>query len=120
MSDIAATIFLIIGATFILIAGVGLVRLPDSLCRAHALSKALTFGICIMLLAFLAKAEDAATVVKVLLAIGFQLLTIPLAGHIFALYAYKIQGETCLAHKSHPAESTFLGNSSSASEENAP
>lgn len=89
MAEFVASLLLITGVFFVLTAAVGILRLPDTLCRAHALSKALTFGISLMLLGLLLFAESIFVGIKIIAAIGFQFLTIPLAGHIFGLYAQK-------------------------------
>ena len=78
---------IIAGSLFILIAGIGIVKLPDTLCRAHALSKAGTLGIGLILMAFLVIIGTYGTAAKILIVICFNLITIPLSGHIFARYA---------------------------------
>ena len=75
MTDFAVNLLLLIGAAFILIAAIGVVRFPDFLARMHAVSKATTFGLGCMLLAILA---------KVGFAIVFIFLTIPVAAHLIA------------------------------------
>lgn len=89
MSELVTVIFLISGSCFILIAAIGILNMPDVLCRAHALTKALTLGISLMLIALFGKFGTYSSGLKVILAIMFQLFTIPLSGHIFALYAYR-------------------------------
>lgn len=89
MSDYIEAFFLLIGSGFILTAGVGILRLPDILCRSHALSKALNLGIALILIALFWVIGTFAAGIKVFLAVLFQLITIPIAGHIFALYAYR-------------------------------
>ena len=54
MSELFSACFLLGGAVFIFIGSLGVARLPDVLCRAHALSKALTLGIALMLITFMA------------------------------------------------------------------
>jgi multicomponent Na+:H+ antiporter subunit G len=89
--DILAAVFLLGGAFFVLVSAIGIVRLPDMLCRAHALAKAMTLGISLMLgglwLSLLLGAE--VNGLKLLLAVGFQLLTIPVASHLLSLLAWE-------------------------------
>jgi multicomponent Na+:H+ antiporter subunit G len=59
------------------------------LCRAHALAKATTFGICLMLAALWISLGNEIAGLKLLLVITFLFLTIPLAGHLVALLAYR-------------------------------
>lgn len=78
---------LVLGGGFILIAGIGIVRFPDVLARAHALSKALTLGLSLILIVLFTVTGTSAAGVKVFLVVTFQFLTIPIAAHVFALYA---------------------------------
>jgi len=78
----------VIGCFFMLVAGVGIIKFPDAYCRAHALGKAMTLGIIFLLLALGFLVESVAWW-KVALGIGFQLVTIPVASHLFCLVAYR-------------------------------
>ena len=82
-------LFLIIGMLFILIGTIGIITLPDVLCRAHAVSMALVLGISLMLLGLWVHLGTEAAGLKILLAISFQFGTTPVAGHLFGFYAYK-------------------------------
>ena len=77
--------FMLLGAVFILIGTIGVYRLPDVLCRAHALTKAITLGICSILFAALLHLWSTVEGWKILLVILFQMLTIPISGHLLAL-----------------------------------
>jgi multisubunit Na+/H+ antiporter MnhG subunit len=59
------------------------------LCRAHALAKASTFGITLVLIALWIALGDDISRLKILLVIAFSLLTIPLTGHLIALLLYR-------------------------------
>jgi len=87
MSELFTDFFLIAGSGFIFIGALGLLKFPNPLMRAHALSKAMLLGISLILLALLPTLESYAAIIKALLAIAFLILTIPIAGHIFALYS---------------------------------
>jgi multicomponent Na+:H+ antiporter subunit G len=87
MSEFITAFFLVLGSIFIFIGALGILKFPNALMRAHALSKAMLLGISLVLLALIPSLETYAEVIKVLLAIGFLILTIPIAGHIFALYS---------------------------------
>lgn len=78
-----------IGATFALVAAVGLLRLPDVLSRLHAATKATTLGTIGLLsgTALLIPAADVA--VKVAVAIAFQILTAPIAAHVIGRATYR-------------------------------
>lgn len=89
MIDLLASLLLMGGAVFMLIAAIGLVRLPDVLCRSHALAKASTLGIFSMLLGLWVELGVAAVGLKIVLAIFFQVATIPVASHLVSLLALK-------------------------------
>ncbi len=89
MQMLLTSLLLLSGTAFMLIAAIGMVRLPDVFCRAHALTKAITIGLSLLLLALWCHRGDQLTGFKVLLAIAFQFLTVPVAGHLFGLLAYQ-------------------------------
>ena len=83
-----AGFLLLLGAFFVLLAAVGLFRLPDLYLRMQAATKASTFGVIAMMLAVAAHFGDAATSVEVALVIVFFLLTSPVAAHAIGRAAY--------------------------------
>ena len=86
--EIFSSLLLLAGSSLTLIATIGILRFPDVLCRAHALTKAMTLGIMLLLLAlWVSLGEEVG--LKVLLAIGFQFLTIPVSGHLLGLIVLK-------------------------------
>ncbi len=87
-SQLLALLFALTGAFFLVVAGIGVLRLPDAYCRSHALGKAMTLGLSCLLLAMGCAIPDLAWW-KVALAIAFQLVTIPVASHLFCLIAYR-------------------------------
>jgi len=87
--DILTAVCLVLGCVWILIASIGLVRLPDLLCRSHAMGKAMTLGITLVLLAVGIHLGLEQAGLKVFLAILFQFLTIPVAGHLLSLLAFR-------------------------------
>lgn len=94
MIGILTIILTLAGVALILIGAIGMLRLPDVLCRSHAMTKALTLGIFFMLLGLWAfKAGDSAGLSlqgpgwKIILAIMFQILTIPISGHLVSRLA---------------------------------
>ncbi len=83
-----AALLAVAGGFFLMVAGVGVLRLPDAYCRSHALGKAMTLGIICILLAMGLSIPGLAWW-KVALAVVFQLVTIPVASHLFCLIAYR-------------------------------
>lgn len=89
MRDTLVCLTLFTGSILMLFASIGLVRFRDALCRAHALAKATTFGICLMLAGFWIAFDDAVSGLKIMLVICFLLLTIPLASHLVCLLSHR-------------------------------
>jgi multicomponent Na+:H+ antiporter subunit G len=79
---------LIGGLCFTAVAALGVLRLPDLYCRAHALGKAMTLGMVCFLLA-LGFSVPEASWFKIIVAIAFQFVTIPVASHLLCLAAYR-------------------------------
>lgn len=89
MSDLISGFFLIIGAFFILIAGLGLVRFPDIYTRMHAVSKSMSLGIGSILIAAVIQFASWTVAIKSLLIILFLFLTLPVATQILSYVAYR-------------------------------
>ena len=90
IGNIFTAIFLLAGSALTLVATIGILRLPDVLCRAHALTKAMTMGISLLLLAlWIHMGEEVG--LKVAIAIIFQFLTIPVSGHLLGLIVLRKQ-----------------------------
>lgn len=87
---------LVAGLFFMAVAAIGIARLPDVYCRAHAVGKAMTLGVILMLLG-LGLVLDVDWW-KIWLAIAFQLLTTPVASHLFCLVAYRKRVRRWSAH----------------------
>ncbi|BET68788.1 hypothetical protein ASA1KI_37060 [Opitutales bacterium ASA1] len=81
-------VFLSFGLVFIVVAAVGLVRLPDVYCRSHALGKAFTLGINSMLIGLWCKLGEGGFGLKVALIVFFLFVTIPVATHLILRLAY--------------------------------
>jgi multicomponent Na+:H+ antiporter subunit G len=85
----ALEIFLMVGgALFMLLAAIGVVRLPDVLLRMSATSKASALGTIMILVAFAIAVDHLGVVTRVIAAIAFILLTVPVAGHLISRAAY--------------------------------
>jgi multicomponent Na+:H+ antiporter subunit G len=87
MSEIVTSILVLSGVFLILTGGIGVLRLPDLLCRSHAVTKALTLGIFLMLLGLWLHLAEEGRGLKIVLAIVFQMLTIPITGHLVSRLA---------------------------------
>jgi multicomponent Na+:H+ antiporter subunit G len=77
------------GAFFILIAGLGLVRMPDLFLRMSASTKAATLGVGCTLLGVALYFGDFTTFIRAVAIIVFLLLTAPVAAHLIGRAAYQ-------------------------------
>lgn len=87
--EVLAAVPLLLGAALIALAGVGLVRLPDPLTRATAVSKAASLGVVLVLLAVLLADPEPRTVILVGLILIAHLVTSPLSGLALGRAAYR-------------------------------
>src|SRR5690606_1591453 len=87
--EIVTCAMLLGGSLLMLMAALGIQRFADPLCRAHALSKASTLGICLILGAHWISMDDEIAGLKILLIIVFSLLTLPLSSHLIAAFAFQ-------------------------------
>lgn len=85
-----ASILMLIGALFVLIAAIGVVRLPDLLMRMHAATKAGTLGAGLLLGAVMVSLPEPSVVVRAAAVIVFMLITAPIAAHVIARAAYHV------------------------------
>jgi len=78
----------IIGTALMSLGSLGVYRMPDVYCRMHALSKATTLGVSGVLAALAFELGDVAGLTKLILAIFFFLLTVPVSTHAIGRAAY--------------------------------
>jgi len=82
-------LLLVSGALFMLLAGVGLVRLPDLYTRMSATSKAATLGASLVLLGAALHFGTVAAAGRALVIVAFLFLTAPLAAHAIGRAGYR-------------------------------
>jgi monovalent cation/proton antiporter MnhG/PhaG subunit len=88
MNEILSSALVIIGATFALLAGVGVVRMPDLFTRMQASTKASTLGIGCIVGAVAVHFGELAITTRAVATILFVFLTAPVAAHMIARAAY--------------------------------
>jgi multicomponent Na+:H+ antiporter subunit G len=88
LNQILSLSFVLIGALFMLLAGWGLLRMPDLFLRMSAATKASTLGAGFMLLGAALYFPDLGTISRSLATIIFIFLTAPVAAHRIARAAY--------------------------------
>lgn len=89
VADIAGLAFMLAGALLCLLAGIGLLRLPDVLTRMHAATKPQSFGLLLVLIGAGLWLRGFVDVSTLLLVGVFQLLTSPVAAHMVGRAVYR-------------------------------
>ena len=88
-ADVAAAVCILTGAVLCLLAGIGLLRLPDVLTRMHAGTKPQTFGLLLVLIGAGLRLRSGVDLGTLLLVGLFQLLTVPVAAHMVGRAGYR-------------------------------
>lgn len=88
MTDVITGLFLIVGAAFMLVAALGVWRMPDLLTRMHATTKAGVLGAGLMLVGAAVHFGQVGVIVRVVAIIGFIMLTAPVAAHMIGRAGY--------------------------------
>lgn len=89
MQELLSAIVMVIGAILIVIAMIGIVRFPDVFCRAHAVGKGLTFGLMVLLIGLWLDPHSEVSGLKIVAAIFFQFVTLPVASHLLSRLSYE-------------------------------
>lgn len=88
MSDWIVSILLLAGATFMLLAAVGILRLPDLPTRMHASTKAGAMGAMFTMAGVAVYFADPVVMARAVAIIIFILLTAPIAAHVIGRAGY--------------------------------
>ena len=91
MLEIITSVLLLIGAFFILVGSIGLVRLPEFFMRLHAPTKASTLGVGGILLASMAFALNEGVLIHELIITLFVFVTAPVSANLMAQAALHLQ-----------------------------
>ncbi len=82
-------LMILLGASFMLLAAIGVLRLPDVWMRMHASTKSATFGIgCMAFALTVSHLHDLGVVMRSIIIIGFVFQTAPVAAHMIGRAAY--------------------------------
>lgn len=87
MRELVIALCLVTGVFLMITAAVGLLRLPDLYCRSHAVAKASSLGVFLLLIALWLDLAPEVSGLKLALAIFFQVLTIPVSSHLVGMLA---------------------------------
>lgn len=82
MIEIIAGLCLLLGTFFVVVASIGILRLPDLYIRMHAATKAGTVGLTFFLLPVALLLQDITVLSRVAGTLFFVVLTSPLAAHL--------------------------------------
>lgn len=88
MTDILAALLMTGGTFLMLVAAVGLLRFPDLYTRMHAVTKAGTLGIGLMLISAAVAFWDLSVTARALAALLFVFLTAPVSAHMIGRAGY--------------------------------
>lgn len=77
-----------IGAVFMLVAAIGVLRMPDVYMRMHSSTKSATFGVSFVMAGVALYFWDFAIAVRALAVVVFFFITAPVAAHLIARAAY--------------------------------
>jgi len=88
MNEIITAVLLVLGSLFSFVAALGMLRLPDTVIRMHAATKAGTLGAGLILIGEAFFYADFGISLRALAAITFLLLTAPVAAHLIGRAAY--------------------------------
>jgi multicomponent Na+:H+ antiporter subunit G len=83
-ADVLSWIFLLAGAVFTLIGGIGVLRMPDVFTRLHASGVSDMLGAGFVLVGLMFQAGFGLALIKVVLLLGFFAITSPTAAHVLA------------------------------------
>jgi multicomponent Na+:H+ antiporter subunit G len=86
--DLLSTVLVVTGASFVLLASVGLHRFDDLFSRIHAATKATTLGLLLAALGASLQVVGAGNAAKLLLACLLQLVSAPVSAHMVGRAAY--------------------------------
>ncbi|MDZ7269033.1 MAG: monovalent cation/H(+) antiporter subunit G [candidate division KSB1 bacterium] len=88
MADLFSLMLMLTGAVFMLLAAVGVLRMPDLYLRMSAISKAATLGVICVLLGAALHFADFAISARIIAIVVFLILTAPVAAHKIGRAAY--------------------------------
>lgn len=84
IAEVLSWVFIVAGSVFVLIGGIGLIRLPDFYTRIHAAGITDTMGAWLILIGLMFTAGWTLITVKLFMLLFFLAATSPLASHALA------------------------------------
>lgn len=88
IQTVISTILLTLGALLMLLAGIGILRMPDVFLRMSATSKAATLGVILIMVAAAVYFNDLGVTARAIGIVIFIILTVPISAHMIGRAAY--------------------------------
>jgi multicomponent Na+:H+ antiporter subunit G len=88
MTGTIIAVFAVIGSLFVLLAAIGVTRMPDLYMRMSTVTKASTLGLALLLVAAVIELDTWTALAKALAIIVFGFITSPVAAHMISRAAY--------------------------------
>lgn len=86
--EMVVAVLVILGAAFMCLAGLGILRMPDLFTRMHASTKGASLGVALLLVAAVFVFQDLTVAAKAFVTTAFIFLTAPVAAHMLGRAAY--------------------------------
>jgi multicomponent Na+:H+ antiporter subunit G len=87
--DVLSAVLLLSGVAFAVVAGLGMLRLPDVFSRMHAATKPSTLGLALILSGAALRVENGGDAATLVLIGAFQFLTVPVGAHMIGRSSYQ-------------------------------
>ena len=91
LKDLITAALLLIGAFFMFVGSVGLVRMPDLFMRMSATTKSVTLGVSFMLLGAAAHFGELGLGARIVATVAFVFITAPISAHMIGRAGYARQ-----------------------------
>lgn len=88
MTELIATIAVVLGTLLGVLSAVGILRMPDVYIRLQVASKASSLGVALLMLGVAAYFSELDVIVRASLVVVFLFLTAPVAAHVIGRAAY--------------------------------
>jgi multicomponent Na+:H+ antiporter subunit G len=89
ITEVVASVFLLGGVAFALLAAIGLQQFDDVFARIHAATKAITLGLLLVVVGASLLVEERGDIAKLVLAAGLQFITAPVAAHMIGRSSHR-------------------------------
>lgn len=91
ITSIYTLVLIYIGIVFIVIAAIGIIKMPDVYTRMSAGTKAVTFGAGFILLGVVVHFNDTSVLLKIAAIFIFLLFSLSTSAHVIGLTAYRVK-----------------------------